>query len=249
VDAGTAHAPPSGWITEVSGLRVGHFTNARRSTGCTAIIFDEPAAAAVDYDGSAPGEMLVVLLQPVSPVDRIHAILLSGGGVMGLVAVAGAMRFLEERKIGFDWGSPSVRIPIVVGAIIDDLAVGDARIRPDAESAYKACEAAAATPVAEGNVGAGAGGTVRRMLPRRGRRSRAAQHDTGRGRDECGVLEDRADQDRHDGERRRRLDDPPLSDDQRRRPALRGLHGALEGRRARVGHRRAGGGKSWPRPL
>jgi L-aminopeptidase/D-esterase-like protein len=160
----------SGSLTDVPGLKVGHFTDARRPTGCTAILFDEPAAAAVDYNGSAPGETQVVMLQPVSPVDRIHAILLSGGGVMGLGAVAGAMRFHEDRRIGYDWGSPSVRIPIVVGAIIDDLAVGDARIRPDPESAYKACEAASTAPVAEGNVGAGAGGTVGRMLQSRGLR-------------------------------------------------------------------------------
>src|SRR5918996_2487345 len=163
-------APSSGSITDVPGLKVGHFTDSRRPTGCTAILFDEPAAAAVDYNGSAPGETQVVMLQPVSPVDRIHAILLSGGGVMGLGAVAGAMRWHEERKIGYDWGSPVVRIPIVVGAIIDDLAVGDARIRPDPESAYKACEAASTAPVAEGNVGAGAGGTVGRMLQRHGMR-------------------------------------------------------------------------------
>ena len=158
-----------GSITDVPGLKVGHFTDSRRPTGCTALLFDEPAAAAVDYDGSAPGETQVVLLQPVSPVDRIHAILLSGGGVMGLGAVTGAMRFHEERNIGFDWGSP-LRIPIVVGAIIDDLAVGDPRIRPDPESAYKACEAASTAPVAEGNVGAGAGGTVGRMLQQQGMR-------------------------------------------------------------------------------
>lgn len=163
-----ARAPGS--ITDVPGLRVGHFTDSRRPTGCTALLFDEPAAAAVDYDGSAPGETQVVLLQPVSPVDRIHAILLSGGGVMGLGAVAGAMRFHEERKIGYDWGSPGVRIPIVVGAIIDDLAVGDPRIRPDPESAYKACEAASTAPCSEGNVGAGAGATVGRMLQRQGMR-------------------------------------------------------------------------------
>jgi L-aminopeptidase/D-esterase-like protein len=156
-------------ITDVPGLKVGHFTDSRRPTGCTAVLFDEPAAAAVDYDGSAPGETQVVLLQPVSPVDQIHALLLSGGGVWGIGAVAGAMRFHEDRKIGFDWGSP-MRIPIVVGAIIDDLAVGDARIRPDPDSAYKACEAASGAPVAEGNVGAGAGGTVGRMLQGQGMR-------------------------------------------------------------------------------
>jgi L-aminopeptidase/D-esterase-like protein len=89
---------------------------------------------------------------------------------LGLGAVAGAQRFLEERKIGYDWGAPSVRIPIVVGAVIDDLAVGDGRIRPDPESAYKACAAASATLCAEGNVGAGAGATVGRMLQGQGMR-------------------------------------------------------------------------------
>jgi L-aminopeptidase/D-esterase-like protein len=161
---------PAGSLTDVAGLKVGHFTDPRRPTGCTAILFDEPAAVGVDYDGSAPGEQLVVMLQPVSPVEKIHAILLSGGGVLGLGAVAGALRFHEDRRIGHDWGSPTVRIPLVVGAIIDDLAVGDARIRPDADAAYKACEAASTAPVAEGNVGAGAGGTVGRMLQRQGLR-------------------------------------------------------------------------------
>jgi L-aminopeptidase/D-esterase-like protein len=160
----------TGSLTDVPGLKVGHFTDPRRPTGCTAVLFDEPAAAGVDYDGSAPGEQQVVMLQPVSPVEKIHAILLSGGGVLGLGAVAGALRFHEDRKIGYDWGSPTVRIPLVVGAIIDDLAVGDARIRPDPEAAYKACEAASTAPVAEGNVGAGAGGTVGRMLQGRGLR-------------------------------------------------------------------------------
>jgi L-aminopeptidase/D-esterase-like protein len=158
---------PGGSLTDVPGLRVGHFTDPRRPTGCTAILFDEPAAAGVDYDGSAPGEHLVVMLQPPSPVEKIHAILLAGGGVFGLGAVAGAVRFHEERQLGYDWGSP-MRIPLVVGAIIDDLAVGDARIRPDPDSAYKACAAASTAPVAEGNVGAGAGGTVGRMLMRYG---------------------------------------------------------------------------------
>src|SRR5207249_4093714 len=84
-------APTSGSMTDVPGLKVGHFTDPRRPTGCTAVLFDEPAAAGVDYNGSAPGETQVVLLQPVSPVDQIHAILLSGGGVWGIGAVAGAM--------------------------------------------------------------------------------------------------------------------------------------------------------------
>jgi L-aminopeptidase/D-esterase-like protein len=108
------------------------------------------------------------MLQPVSPVERIHALFLTGGGVLALPAFAGVLRFLEERKVGFDWGTPDLRIPIVVSAVIDDLAVGDARIRPDAESAYTACTSASTGPVAEGNVGAGAGATVGKMHRGRG---------------------------------------------------------------------------------
>jgi len=151
-------------ITDVPGIRVGHFTDARRPTGCTAILFDGEATAGVDYDGSAPGSYLGVLLQPVSPIETIHGMLLTGGGPMGLSAVPGAVQYLEEHKTGFDWGIPNVRVPIVVGAVIDDLALGDARIRPDAEAAHKACQAASSDPVEEGNVGVGAGATIGKML-------------------------------------------------------------------------------------
>ena len=166
---GTGEETPSaGSLTDVAGIRVGHFTDPRRPTGCTAILFDAPVVAAVDYDGSAPGESLGVMLQPVSPVDRIHAILLTGGGPMGLGATAGVVRFLEERKIGYDWGVPNLRIPIVIGAVIDDLSLGDGRIRFGPDGAYKACEAASAGPFAEGSVGVGAGATVGKMLVGRG---------------------------------------------------------------------------------
>ena len=164
---GQAPAAP-GSLTDVAGITVGHYTDTRRPTGCTAILFEPAAAAGVDYNGSAPGESQAVLLQPVSPVERIHALFLTGGGIFGLPASGGVLRFLEERKVGFDWGTPELRIPIVVGAVIDDLAVGDPRIRPDAEAAYKACAAASAGPVAEGNVGAGAGATVGKMHRGRG---------------------------------------------------------------------------------
>src|SRR5687768_16211949 len=153
----------AGSLTDVPGIKVGHFTDTRRPTGCTAILFDSAVAAGIDYDGSAPGEAQAVLLQPVSPVERIHALFLTGGGVLALPAFGGVLRFLEERKVGFDWGTPDLRIPIVVSAVIDDLAVGDPRIRPDAQGAYAACSAASAGPVAEGNVGAGAGATVGKM--------------------------------------------------------------------------------------
>jgi L-aminopeptidase/D-esterase-like protein len=155
----------AGSLTDVPGLRVGHWTDIRRPTGCTAILFDPDAGAGVDYNGSAPGETGVVLLQPVSPVESVHGLFLSGGGQFGLGAHAGMIRYLEDQKRGFDWGG-EVRVPIVPGAIIDDLALGDPRIRPDPGSAYRACEAASAKPVAEGNVGAGAGATVGRMLRR-----------------------------------------------------------------------------------
>jgi L-aminopeptidase/D-esterase-like protein len=166
-----AAQPPAtapGSLTDVPGLRVGHFTDPRRPTGCTAILFDTAAAAGVDYNGSAPGESQVVMLQPVSPVERIHAMFLTGGGVLALPAAGGVLRFLEERKVGFDWGNPDLRIPIVVSAVIDDLSVGNPRIRPDEEAAYKACAAATTAPFAEGNVGAGAGATVGKMHRARG---------------------------------------------------------------------------------
>ena len=163
-----APAAAAGSLTDVPGLRVGHFTDTRRPTGCTAILFDTAAAAGVDYNGSAPGESQVVMLQPVSPVDRIHALFLTGGGVFALPAAGGVLRFLDERNVGFDWGTPGLRIPIVVSAVIDDLAVGNPRIRPDDEAAYKACASATTAPVAEGNVGAGAGATIGKMHRGRG---------------------------------------------------------------------------------
>ncbi|HYT65108.1 MAG TPA: P1 family peptidase [Vicinamibacterales bacterium] len=164
LDAQTTPRPAAaGSLTDVPGLRVGHWTDTRRPTGCTAILFDPDAAVGVDYDGSAPGETSIVMLQPVSPVETVHGLFLTGGGPFGLAAHAGVIRYLEKRQRGFDWGA-GVRVPIVPGAVIDDLALGDPTIRPDAQAAYKACEAASEAAVAEGNVGAGAGATVGRML-------------------------------------------------------------------------------------
>ena len=117
-------AASAGSLTDVPGIKVGHYNDTRRATGCTVILFDSAAAAGVDYDSSAPGESQGVLLQPVSPVERIHGLFLTGGGVLALPSSAGVLRFCEERKIGFDWGTPTLRIPIIVGAVIDDLAVG-----------------------------------------------------------------------------------------------------------------------------
>jgi L-aminopeptidase/D-esterase-like protein len=169
VDASARQSPsPAGSLVDVGGIRVGHFTDTRRPTGCTVLLFDKPATAGVDFDGSAPGESLGVLLQPVSPLDQIHALLLTGGGPMALGATAGVVRFLEEKKVGYDWGVPNVRIPIVVGAVIDDLSLGDGRIRVGPDEAYRACQTAAATAPAEGSVGAGTGATVGKMFRSRG---------------------------------------------------------------------------------
>lgn len=153
-----------GSITDVPGIRVGNFTDKRRPTGCTVILFDNEASVGVDYDGSAAGSYLGVVLQPVSPVDTIHAMLLTGGGVLGLPTVAGVTRYLQERKVGFDWGLPEFRIPLVVGGVIADNEVGDPRIIPDADAAYQACEDASTRPIEEGNVGVGAGATIGKML-------------------------------------------------------------------------------------
>jgi L-aminopeptidase/D-esterase-like protein len=167
-ESGPQRQGGGGGLTDVPGISVGHFTDTRRPTGCTAILFSPAAAAGIDFDGSAPGESMAVMLQPASPVDRIHALFLTGGGVLALPAAGGVMRFCEEHKIGFDWGTPDLRIPIVVSAVIDDLAVGDPRIRPDPEAAYKACAAASTQASAEGNVGVGAGATVGKMHRGRG---------------------------------------------------------------------------------
>jgi L-aminopeptidase/D-esterase-like protein len=165
---GQSALPPAGSLTDVGGLRVGHFSDPRRPTGCTVILFDKPATAGADYDGSAPGESLGVMLQPVSPLEQIHSILLTGGGPMALGATAGVVRFLEEQRVGYDWGVPNVRVPIVVGAVIDDLAIGDGRIRVGPDEAYRACRSAGTVAVAEGSVGAGAGATVGKLFVRRG---------------------------------------------------------------------------------
>jgi L-aminopeptidase/D-esterase-like protein len=149
-------------ITDVAGIKVGHFTDSRRPTGCTVILTEEGAIAGVDVRGSAPGTRDTDLLNPINTVQAVHAIMLAGGSAFGLEAATGAMRFLEEHKIGFDMRV--ARVPIVPAAILFDLGVGDAKIRPDADAGYKACKAAVATTPAEGSVGAGAGATVGKLF-------------------------------------------------------------------------------------
>jgi L-aminopeptidase/D-esterase-like protein len=152
-----------GFITDVEGIKVGHFTDKRRPTGCTVVLCEQGAVAGVDVRGSGPGTRETDLLDPVNHVEQVHAILLAGGSAFGLDAATGVMRYLEERGIGYS--TPYAKVPIVPAAILFDLRLGDSRIRPDAEAGYKACVAAQTGPVAEGSVGAGAGATIGKMQP------------------------------------------------------------------------------------
>lgn len=149
-------------ITNVPGIEVGHFTDTRRPTGCTAIIARGGAVAGVDVRGAAPGTRETDLLHPANLVEQVHAIVLAGGSAWGLDAASGAMQWLEENHIGLPVGFGLV--PIVPAAVLFDLAVGDAKIRPDARAGYLACMAASAQPAAEGNVGAGAGALVGKLF-------------------------------------------------------------------------------------
>ncbi|MFZ4479377.1 MAG: P1 family peptidase [Rhodoferax sp.] len=153
---------PNGSITDVPGLEVGHFTDTRRPTGCTVIIAREGAVAGVDVRGAAPGTRETELLHPSNLVDRIHAVVLSGGSAWGLDAASGAMQWLEENNIGLPVGFGLV--PIVPAAVLFDLPVGDHKIRPNAQAGYQACLAASRATPAEGNVGAGAGALVGKLF-------------------------------------------------------------------------------------
>jgi L-aminopeptidase/D-esterase-like protein len=150
-------------ITEVHGIKVGHFTLSERPTGCTVILVDgEGVPGGVSQRGGAPGTRETDLLDPLNMVDKVNAIVLSGGSAYGLEAATGTVRWLEERNMGWRVGSGVV--PIVPGAILMDLGFGgSAKIRPNADCGYKAADAASAGPVQEGNVGAGTGATVGKM--------------------------------------------------------------------------------------
>ncbi|MFO7173481.1 MAG: P1 family peptidase [Bacillota bacterium] len=153
-----------GWdaITDVPGILVGHATDPEGLTGCTVILCPEGAVVGVDVRGGAPGTRETDLCRPMHLVERAHGVLLTGGSAFGLDAAAGVMRFLEERGWGFDTGAAVV--PIVPAAVIYDLGVGSPRARPDAAMGYRACLAAATGPVAQGNVGAGTGASVGKLL-------------------------------------------------------------------------------------
>src|SRR5438552_18097627 len=148
-------------ITEIPGIRVGHWTNLDAATGCTVVLCEDGAVAGVDVRGAAPASRETDLLRPGSLVGRAYAILLTGGSAFGLDAATGVMRYLEERGVGFPTHAGPV--PIVPAAALFDLGIGRSDVRPDAPAGYAACQAASEKTVAEGCVGAGTGATVAKM--------------------------------------------------------------------------------------
>lgn len=149
-------------LTAVDGLKVGHHTLRERPTGCTVIVAERGAVGGVDVRGSAPGTRETDLLNPTNLVEKVHAIVLAGGSAFGLASADGVVKYLEEKRVGFPTRAGVV--PIVPAAILYDLQVGDASIRPGFDCGYAAARAATTEPVAEGNVGAGAGATVGKLM-------------------------------------------------------------------------------------
>jgi L-aminopeptidase/D-esterase-like protein len=151
-----------GAITDVAGIKVGHYTDKRSVTGCTVVLCEQGAVAGVDISGSSPGTRETDLLRIENLVEKVQAIVLSGGSAFGLDVAAGVMKYLEEG--GFGHETSTGRVPIVPAAVIYDLNIGDSKIRPGANEGYQACLAATDTEAAEGCVGAGTGATVGKTL-------------------------------------------------------------------------------------
>ncbi len=149
-------------FTDIDGIKVGHAQNLEAATGCTVIICEKGATAGVDVRGGSPGTRETDLLNPVNMVQQIHAVMLSGGSAFGLDAASGAMKYLEERNIGFD--VQVTKVPIVCSAVLFDLVIGDYRVRPDLEMGYAACKNATNTECPNGTLGAGTGATVGKLL-------------------------------------------------------------------------------------
>ena len=149
-------------FNDIEGIEIGNAQNLDAATGCTVVLCKDGATAGVDVRGGAPGTRETDLLNPVNMVQKIHAVMLAGGSAFGLDAAAGVMRYLEDRGIGYDAGV--ARVPIVPAAVLFDLGIGDdPKIRPTADCGYRAAASASTGPVAEGNIGAGAGATVGKL--------------------------------------------------------------------------------------
>ncbi len=149
-------------FNEIPGLQVGHAQNLEAATGCTVVLTPTGAVCGVDQRGGAPGTRETDLLRPMHLVEKVNAVLLTGGSAFGLAAADGVMRWLEERDVGFDTGV--AKVPIVPAAALFDLPIGRADIRPDGAMGYAACQAADTQELAWGSVGVGTGATVGKIL-------------------------------------------------------------------------------------
>ena len=149
-------------ITDVRGIEVGHAQDEEALTGCTVILCRKGAVAGVDVRGGAPGTRKTDLLNPINLVEKVHGIVLAGGSAFGLDAANGVMRYLEEKKIGFKAGV--AKVPIVPSAILYDLNLGRADVRPDSAMGTRAAASAVSDPPAEGNVGASTGASVGKLF-------------------------------------------------------------------------------------
>jgi L-aminopeptidase/D-esterase-like protein len=149
-------------ITDIPGLLVGHAQDEEALTGCTVVLCEKGAIGGVDQRGGAPGTRETDAMHPMHLVNEVHAIVLSGGSAFGLDSATGVVDYLEERGVGFD--VRVARVPIVPAAILFDLGVGSSEVRPDAQMGYQACLNASAERPAEGNVGAGTGATVGKII-------------------------------------------------------------------------------------
>ena len=148
-------------ITAVEGLEAGHYTDSEHATGCTVFLCRNGAVGGVDVRGGSPGTRETDLLRPVHRVDQVHAVVLSGGSAFGLDAASGVVAYLESQGIGFKVGP--VIVPIVSSAILFDLGLISADVRPGPEEGRSACLSASSAPMAEGSVGAGTGATVAKL--------------------------------------------------------------------------------------
>jgi L-aminopeptidase/D-esterase-like protein len=149
-------------ITDVPGIEVGQAQDDEALTGCTVILCRKGAVGGVDVRGSAPGTRETDLLNPINLVNKVHAVVLSGGSAFGLDAATGVMKYLYEQNIGYGVGA--TRVPIVPAAILFDLGIGKSTRHPDAEMGYLAASTAQAGPILEGNRGAGTGATVGKIF-------------------------------------------------------------------------------------
>ncbi len=149
-------------ITDIPGIKVGHAQDEQALTGCTVVLCEQGAIGGVDQRGGAPGTRETDAMHPMHLVNEVHAVVLAGGSAFGLDAATGAVRYLEERGVGFD--VRVARVPIVPAAILFDLGIGSSDVRPDAEMGYQACLNASTDPPLEGSIGAGTGATVGKIL-------------------------------------------------------------------------------------